>query len=453
MTEQIFKPEPNSQPAEKPYVSTDLHISPCPLPPATPQETAIPEQTSVPTPVRRKSIAGGFGLNRLDWRIFSVIGLALIAIPVWRTTTGHAKQAIATAPAVPVAITKVTREDLAQELVCDAELRPYQEVELHSKVAGFLKNITVDIGDRVEAGQLLATIEVPELGDDIKRANAALNRNEQEVARAQAAYEDAHLVYNRLASVDKAQPNLIAQQELDAALEKDQTASSSLAAVKAEVEVSHAEIAKLKTMLSYSRILAPFPGVITKRYADPGALIQAGISSSTQALPLVRLSQNDKLRLDIPLSVSYVARIKTGDPVEVRVESCNKSFTGKIARSTRKVETATRTMEVEVDVPNPDLQLIPGMYASVSLRSAFREKTLAVPIEAVSRQKSSTVFVINNQNKIEERSVTVGLETSDKLEILTGLSENERIMIGSRAQVRPGQVVDPKVITERNTLE
>jgi RND family efflux transporter MFP subunit len=391
--------------------------------------------------------------RRLDWRVGCVLLLALLVIPVWRATTGHAKPGVAAISTPQVAVCRVTREDLAEELVCDAELRPYQEVDLHAKVAGYLESITVDIGDRVQTGQLLATIEVPELADDIQRAKAALTRNEQEVSRAQAAYEEAHLVYTRLAAVDKAQPNLIAQQELDAAVEKDRTAASALAAAKAEVDVSQAEISKLETMRKYCRIAAPFSGVITRRYADPGALIQAGISSSTQAMPLVRLSQNDRLRLDIPVSVQYVSRIKVGDPAEIHVESCDKTFTGKIARSTRKVDTATRKMDVEVDVTNDKLNLIPGMYASVTLRVDHRDKALAVPVEAVSRQKSATVLVVNKDHKIEERTISLGLETPHKLEVLSGLSEDDLVMIGGRTQFKPGQLVHPKPIEEAKLAE
>ncbi len=410
--------------------------------PANPSPADRPEQFRLPTLLRR-----------IDWRIASVLVLALIVIPVWRATTSHAKPGAITIPAPQVAVSKVTREDLNEELVCNAELRPYQEIDLHAKVAGYLENISVDIGDRVQAGQLLATIEVPELADDIQRAKAALDRNEQEVSRAQAAYDEAHLVYTRLAAVDKAQPNLIAQQELDAGVEKDRTTASALAATKAEVDVSRAEIAKLQTMMKYSRIVAPFSGIITRRYADPGALIQAGISSSTQTLPLVRLSQNNRLRLDIPISVSYVSRIDLGGPVEIHVDSCAKSFSGKIARSTRKVDTATRTMDVEVDVPNEDLKLIPGMYASVAVRLDHRDKVLAVPVEAVSRQATATVFVVNKNNTIEERVISLGLETPHKLEVLSGLNENELVMIGNRTQVKPGQLVEPKPVEEAKAAE
>jgi RND family efflux transporter MFP subunit len=391
--------------------------------------------------------------RRSGWGGAAVILLSLVSICVWRATTGNARTEVLSPKVLAVAVAHVMREDLAQQIVCDAELRPNQEVDLHAKVAGYLEKIMVDIGDHVEAGQLLATIEIPELQDDINRATAMEKRSEQEVARAQAAYDEAHLVYSRLAAVDKSQPNLIAQQELDTAQTKHQTTASSLAVAKAEVEVAQAEMNKLRTMQKYSRITAPFPGVITKRYADPGALIQAGVSSSTQAMPIVRLSQNDRLRLDIPISVSYVAKINVGDPVEIRVGSLNRVLEGKIARATRKVETATRTMEVEVDVRNENLSLIPGMYASVALRLDHREKTLVVPVQAVSRQKTCTVLVVNKENKIEERTVTLGLETPQELEVLAGLRESELVMVGSRTQVKAGQQVEPRLLEEAKATE
>jgi RND family efflux transporter MFP subunit len=386
--------------------------------------------------------------RRLDWRLIAVAALGLTLVPVWRARTSHAEPRQTVPPALQVAVARVERQDLSQELVCDAEFRPYQEVDLHAKVAGYLESINVDIGDRVKPGQLLATIEVPELADDIRRAEAAQKRNAQEVARAQVAWDDAHLVYSRLSAIAKTQPSLIAQQDLDSALEKDQAAGSALAAAQAEVEVAKAELEKLQTMLKYCRISAPFAGVITERYADPGALIQAGTASSTQTLPIVRLSQNDRLRLDIPVSVSYVSGIKNGDPVAVHVAALEKPFEASIARTSGKVDTATRTMKVEVDVPNPDLKLIPGMYASVALRLDHRDKTLAIPVEAVSRQKACTVFVVNPQNIIEERTVSLGLETPRKYEVLTGLRENELVMIGSRTQVKPGQRVGTKLLEE-----
>ena len=150
----------------------------------------------------------------------------------------------------------------------------------------------VDIGDRVKAGQLLAVLEVPELHDDFDHAVASH-------ARAQADYRDAHLAYTRLVAVNKDHPNLIAQQDLDTAEAHDATARGGVEAAKSDVE-------KYQTLVGYTRIVAPFDGVITKRYADPGSLIQAGTASNTQAMPLVRVSDNMLLRLDFPVSVDYV---------------------------------------------------------------------------------------------------------------------------------------------------
>jgi RND family efflux transporter MFP subunit len=409
--------------------------SPIQEPPAAPPRRLTSRITRWLRPLPARVVAS---FRRLDWRIIGIALLAVASIPVWRAVTVHAKPQLVLVQALPVAVAKVTREDLTQELVCDAELRPYQEIDLHAKVAGYLQAIKVDIGDRVKSGQLLATLEVPELVDELHNAIAT----EQ---KAEADYTNAHLIYVRLAAVDKQHPNLVAQQELDTAEAKDLTTAAAIAASKAEV-------AKFHTLADYTRITAPFDGVITKRYADPGALIQAGTASSTQTLPLVRLSQNDRLRLDIPVSVSYVLRVKVGDPVEIRVDSSGIPLTGTIARSTRKVETATRTMEVEVDVPNADLRLVPGMYASVVLRLEHREKALVVPVEAVSRQKSCTVFVVDKAGKIEERIISLGLETPRKIEVLAGLNENDLVMIGNRTQVKPGQQVEPKLIAA-NTAE
>jgi RND family efflux transporter MFP subunit len=229
--------------------------------------------------------------------------------------------------------------------------------------------------------------------------------------------------------VNKQHPNLVAQQELDTADAKDRTTAASIAASKADV-------AKYNTLEDYTRITAPFDGVITKRYADPGALIQSGTASATQSLPLVRISDNYRLRLDFPVSVTYVKDAHVGDRVEVRVESLGgKSFTGII----------TRTMTTEIEVPNPNLKLVPGMYATVVLKVERRPQALAIPTEAVPAGLKSSVYVVNDQGQIEERPVTLGLETPTSYEVLTGLKEGDLVLIGSRSQVKVGQKVEPKL--------
>jgi RND family efflux transporter MFP subunit len=371
----------------------------------------------------------------MDWRIAGLVLVAALSVPVWRAVSAHAKPQIASAPvieAIPVPVARVTRQDLYNEVTFPAEFRPYVEVELHAKVSGYVREMKVDFGDRVKAGQLLATLEVPELHDELHNAIATRQK-------AEADYTNAHLIYQRLAAVNKDHPNLVAQQDLDTAEANDRTTTAAIAATKANVE-------KYQTMVDYTRITAPFDGVVTKRYADPGALIQAGTASDTQSLPLVRVSDNYLLRLDFPVDQAYVKDTHVGDSVEVRVESLGgKTFTGKITRSTLKVNEDTRTMMTEIEVPNPNLEVVPGMYCRVVLKVQRHPQTLTIPIEAMPPGYTNSVYVVNRQNQIEERPVQTGLETPTEFEVTSGLEEGELVLMGSRSQYQVGQKVEPKL--------
>jgi len=353
---------------------------------------------------------------------------------MWMTHHAQAQAVTTTESANATAgVAKVTREDLFKEVTIPGEFRPYQEVTLHAKVSGYVSKINVDFGDAVKAGQLLATLEVPELQAELVNAQAS-------ATKAEADNTNAHLIYTRLMAVNREHPNLVAQQDLDTAGANDKTTAAAVAAARANVE-------KYQTMVSYTQITAPFDGVVTHRYADPGTLIQAGTSSDTQALPLVRVSDNYKLRLDFPVTVDYVKDVKLGDPVEVRVESANdKTFTGTISRFTHHVDEDTRTMITEIEVPNPNLELVPGMYATVVLKVEKHPQTLAVPTEAVTGEKSPVVYVVNRDNQIEEHPVKLGLETSNKYEILSGLREGDLVVIGNHSGFQSGQKVEPKLI-------
>jgi RND family efflux transporter MFP subunit len=205
-------------------------------------------------------------------------------------------------------------------------------------------------------------------------------------------------------------------------------------------------------MVGYTRITAPFDGVITRRYADPGALIQAGIASDTQAMPLVRLSDNYRLRLDFQVSVDYVKDIRPGDPVEVRVDSLGgKMFTGKISRWTHQVDQSTRTMTTELEVENPKLEIVPGMYATVVLKVEQHPQALAIPIEAVA-PGGRLACVVNSRNEVEERNITLGLETPTRYEVLSGLNDGDLVMLGNPGQLKPGQKVAVKMAGSTATL-
>ncbi len=358
-----------------------------------------------------------------------ILGLCLLLL-ARHSSAQPTPAGISSLPTVSVA--KVTREDLYKEDTVPAEFRPYVEVELHAKVSGYVKDMKVDFGDKVKGGELLATLEVPELRDDLTNAMAT-------EAKTQADYTNADLIYTRLLGVNREHPNLVAQQDLDTAQANDLAAAAAIAAAKADV-------GKYETLVGYTRITAPFDGVVTRRYADPGALIQAGTTSDTQSLPLVRVSDNYRLRLDFPITVDYVKDIQKGDPVDVNVESLNQTFTGKISRFTHDVSEDTRTMTTEIEVPNPDLKLDPGMYATVTLKVEKRPQALAVPVEAVVGGATPSVYLINHDDQIEQRPVKLGLETPDAYEVISGLQEGDLVVIGDHSKFQAGQKVQPKII-------
>jgi len=369
-------------------------------------------------------------------------------------------QSITPADVPAVAVAKVTRGDVSQSLTVAAEFHPFQEIDLHAKVAGYVKSINVDVGDRVQQGQLLAVLEVPELQDDLAENDAAAKRAVEEVKRAQADLERArsmheisHLAATRLAAVMKAQPRLVAQQDIDDATGRDRaaeaqvsTAEAALAAAREQLDVARANQARTQALVAYSRITAPFAGVVTYRYADTGAMIQAGTSSQTQTMPVVKLSENSLLRLVIPVPESAVPRVHLGQPVDVRVESLKRTFPGKVARFADRLDTATRTMRVEVDVPNPGLALVPGMYADATLVLDQANGVLVAPVQAIDRSgDKASVMVVTADHKVQPRDVVLGLESADRVEITSGLQADDLVVVGNRAQLKAGTVVTTKL--------
>jgi RND family efflux transporter MFP subunit len=361
-----------------------------------------------------------------------------------------------------VAVVHATRADLATDLVLTAEFAPFQEVDVMAKVSGFIKQIGVDIGDRVQEGQLLATLEIPEMQDDLTRAaasideaNAELTTARDELQRAESAHDMAHLSYSRILDVSKREAGLVPQQDVDEAHSRDLVAEAQVSAAKSQItaceqriRVSQAEQSHVKTLYRYAVISAPFTGVVTKRYANSGSLIQAGTASQTQAMPVVRLSENGLLRLALPVPESAVPLIHLGEPVDVHVSALHRSFPGKVARFSDQVDESTRTMKTEVDVPNPRLVLVPGMYAEVDLVTEQRKNVLTVPVEAVDGSGSSArVYAVQPSGAIHIVPVQLGIETARQIEILSGeLKDGDDVIVGSRSGLKDGNKVRPKVI-------
>ena len=393
----------------------------------------------------------------------AVVCLLIVGMVAKRVRAGAASRANASDPGgnnqqVFAAVAPVKRETIATTLSIAGQFVPYQNVDLHAKVAGYIRKINVDIGDHVHQGQVLAVLEIPELVAEVDEARAAMHHAEEEIQRAQSEVSRAeadnvalHANAVRLVNTDKARPGLIAQQELDDATAKDRAsqaqvdaAKSTLAAAKQQLEVAKANLQHYSALSDYSKIIAPYNGVVTWRFSDTGALVQAGTSTSS-GLPVVTLAEIDLLRLRIPVPESMASKVRLDDPVDVHVQATGEHFTGKVARFTNSLDPSTRTMQVEIDVPNPTYRLQPGMYADVTLLSGRQANVLTVPINALQRgQDKTTVLVVSAQNRVQRREVQTGAEDSNNVEILSGLSEAERVIIGNLASYQPGQLVQPK---------
>jgi RND family efflux transporter MFP subunit len=362
---------------------------------------------------------------------------------------------------VPAAVVRAERRTIGNTLAISGEFKPFQDVDVHAKVAGYIRVINVDVGDHVKEGQTLAILEVPELSAQLSGAEAAvraaqeqIKRAQGDLQRAQSTHAAAHSAYARLKQAAESRSGLVAQQEVDDAQAKDlsgeaQVASSEaeLAGAKQQLEVAEANEKQYHALSGYTRIVAPFSGVITNRYADTGALVAAGTSSSTQAGPVVRLAQVSVLRLVLPVPESVAAEIRLGDTVKVQVQALGRDFQGKISRFADSLNWETRTMDTQIDVVNPDGSLMPGMYAEAQIALHQQKNVLTVPLEAVMRNgQDATVLCVNAKNTIEERHVQLGVEDNTRIEILSGLSDHDGVIIGNRSQFHNGQKVQPKEV-------
>lgn len=406
--------------------------------------------------------------KQLSWGGGALLLSALAATLFYGCGAGSHAKADTPEEAPNASVVKVTRTNLSTTLEIASEFQPFQEINLYAKVSGYIQKLNVDWGTHVKTGDVMAILEIPELEQQLQVDEANVHRSEQalesahdELNRAQSSYNVAHITYMRMAGVQKTNPLLISQQDIDVAQGKDQetdaavsAAKDGLAAAQQALAASKATLDKDKALFAYSRITAPFDGVVTQMNAFTGALLPAGTSSDLDASPkgdvsLCRLSQNDLLRLVIPVPEVDVPSIHVGEMLMVKVTALqNKSFPGKIVRFSDQIDLQTRTMHTEVQVPNPKYEIVPGMYANVDLPVQTADHALAVPIQAVqvTKEGKGTVLVVNDRNQIEAREVGLGLQTANQIEITSGLHENESVIFGEQSQFRPGELVKPTMV-------
>ena len=386
---------------------------------------------------------------------FAVLGI-VIAGRVHADAPGSRTAHLANVPRAAVAVVK--RGEISNTISIAGEFLPYQEVELHAKVTGYIRKINIDIGDHVRAGQVLAVLEVPELAAQVQGADASIRHSQDEVVRAQnevtrdeASHAALHAAAARLKQASDSRPGLVAEQELDDALAKDraaeaqvEAAKSALSAARQQLDVAKANHLQVSAMSDYSRITAPFDGVVTWRYSDTGALVQAGTSAGN-AQPVVKIAQVNLLRLRVPVPESLAATVHEGQLANIRVQATGEQFTGKVTRFTDALDRTTRTEQVEIDVPNRNSRLAPGMYADVVLQVEKHSDALLVPIQALTNSDNrSSVMVVGNDNRVAVRDVVTGLEDPNSAEVISGLREGDRVIVANKGSYQNGEIVDPR---------
>ncbi|HKN23446.1 MAG TPA: efflux RND transporter periplasmic adaptor subunit [Candidatus Acidoferrum sp.] len=360
------------------------------------------------------------------------------------------------------AVVKVEQGTLGTPLTLAGAFKPFQDVDVHAKVAGYIKEIYVDVGSHVKEGQTLAVLEVPELQAELQGADAAVRRSKEEIRRAQGDVERAksahaavHSMFDRLRQASEQKAGLVAQQEVDNAQAKDleaeaqvSSAEASLNAAQQALAVAQATQQQYKALSDYTRITAPYAGVVTVRYADTGSLIAAGTSESKQAEPVVKLAQISVLRLVLPIPESIAGGIRLGDPIKVHVQALDKDYVGKVARFADSLDPDTRTMHTEIDFQNSDGKLMPGMYVVATVPVNGPKNVLTVPLEAVDLKgrDEGTVLLVGPGNILEERKIGLGMQGSTRIQVTGGLQEGDQVVVGSRNEFRSGMKVQPKVV-------
>jgi membrane fusion protein (multidrug efflux system) len=320
-------------------------------------------------------------------------------------------------PATPVQTIHPERGEIVRRITLPGNVMAYQQATLYAKVAGYLKTIGVDKGDTVKEGDLLAEIEAPEMLADLVKAKAEA--------------EAAQLDYRRVAEAQKKASDLVMPQTVDAA--------------RAKSGVAVAGVQRIETLLSYAKITAPFSGVITKRWVDPGALIPAPTSAAAaKTAAVVTLMDFSTVRIDVAIPDTEAPFVKKDLPVKVTVDELpGRVFQGTITRFSYALDESTKTMATEIDIANPDMVLRPGMWAAVEIELQKKQDALLIPAEALVTEKNKNSVFIVRDHKAQKVPITTGFDDGVNIEILKGCAASDAVIVAGKQSVTDGQKVQP----------
>ncbi len=347
----------------------------------------------------------------------------LALLPLWATTCARSNgstgiQGASIGGALPaVRVVRVRDGILDRRISLPGTIRAYQEATLYAKVGGYLESIAVDRGDHVKRGQALAVLEVPEMQAELGKLQAELRAAEVENKRVSEAAQRA--------------PDLVTPQAEDAA--------------RVKYEVAVANLERTRTLMDYAKLTAPFAGVVTKRWVDPGAFIPAATaSSSATSSAVVTLSDFSRVRVEVAMPQAEVALVKAGLPAVLTVrELPGRAFEGRVTRIAYALDDATKTMGAEIELPNADGALRPGMYASVGISLERKSGALLVPAEALVTEKGKPFVFTVDANKAHKVALRLGLDDGVHAEVLDGLAPNALVVVSGAQSLTDGQACRP----------
>ncbi|WP_108513585.1 efflux RND transporter periplasmic adaptor subunit [Bradyrhizobium algeriense] len=412
----------------------------------------------------------------MNFRIKTAIKVLLVVVGVGAASIVVERQHLMASPS-PVTSTKVDspprvevvrprRATVAQRLQTNATLEAFEETDLFAKVSGYLSEVRVDIGDHVKAGQVLAVIDVPEMQQELAEAKAQLEskRSSLESARRQLDHNKANLALQNALAKDREQlgegREFISDRTLDQVHANADIAKADLGVAEAnrdvaanQVDVAAATVEKIKTLLGYTQIVAPFDGVVARRQVNWGDLVQAATATRTtpSAGSLFTVQRIDTIRVFCDVPENDVPHLRVGDPAIVRPAGFERQeFVGKVTRFSLRLDPETRNMRTEIDLPNPKERLYPGMYAVVSLEMNRRPDALTVPIAAVGSDVDGNFVYAITGNRVMRLTVTTGLIDNGRIEITAGLSEETPVLASSKGTPTPtpGALVRPVMVRE-----
>jgi RND family efflux transporter MFP subunit len=351
-------------------------------------------------------------------------------------------------PLVTAAIPK--RQQQATQLVLPADIESFQQTLVYSRTSGYLKKLLVDIGDRVQAGQLIAEIDTPEIDAQLNQARAALQQAEANVEKAQIDLELGRTTFDRYQETLKS--GGVAQQQFDEKHTQWRQAGASLSVARANLGAAQAEVKRLEVLQGFEKVIAPFSGVISTRNYDIGALLASSVLGSGKEL--FQIDQTDPLRVFVSVPQAYATTVQTGQKAELLVRNYpGRSFEGAVMRSAGSIDPTTRTLRVQINVSNRENLLFAGMYGQIRFHIMQKQPPLLVPTNALVYNADGLSLAVVKAERVHFQKIAAGRDFGTEIEVLDGLTDNDLVIANPGEQITEGSEVEvlPVVQAEAST--